>query len=267
MNQIIRDTGSRAVAIPSIGMSNIPQQQQALPLTLVLWRRRWTIVLTIAVGMLAMLAYLKIATPIYSSTGKIAVSQITPKVFTDHENFSQSETFLQTQADIFLSTSVLKRALESADPSTLAAIKQQASGDLIEWLRQGKGFKVEAARKSDLIMVTMESADKFAAYKFVQNMIDAYRSEQAADKKLIGTEMLEALSKQRNNLATRREQCLNDMLEIKTRAGVYSMDESGRGNSQREKAEKYNRRCIKQGINRLAWMQRCCNILEPGHAR
>ena len=238
MNHIIRDTGSRAVNIPAVAMtSTIPHQQPTLPLMLVLWRRRWVIVMTVIVGMLGMFAYLKFTTPVYSASGKIAVSQISARVM-ERDSFSQSETFLQTQADILTSTAVLKRALDSANKSTLAALKKDSTGDLIDWLRQGKQFKVEAARKSDVIMMSMESPDKYAAYSFIQNVIDAYRAEQTAEKKAVGGEQLEALSKQRMAHATRREQCLNDMLELKTNTGVMSFSETGRGNSVLEKTEK-----------------------------
>ena len=81
----------------------------------VLWRRRWTLALTVLGCMVATAGYLYLATPIYSSTAKVAISQNGPSPYSDNHGYvSQSDSYMQTQGDIFLSTAVLARAMDTA---------------------------------------------------------------------------------------------------------------------------------------------------------
>src|SRR5260221_13648793 len=103
MDKLLRDEGAapRQISIPTPGAS------PSARLLEVLWRRRWTLALTACVCIAAAAIYLYAATPIYSSMSKVAISQNGPKPFSDAQGFvAQSDSYMQTQADIFQSTSV-----------------------------------------------------------------------------------------------------------------------------------------------------------------
>src|SRR5712675_1962967 len=78
------------------------------PLIHVLWRRRWAVILSVTACLLAGAAYILVARPIYSATAKIRVDQNGPRVYSDVQGYiAESETYLQTQADVVQSTGVL----------------------------------------------------------------------------------------------------------------------------------------------------------------
>src|SRR4051812_23485498 len=96
------------VAAPMEGPSSAP------PLVEVLWRRRWTVALTVVGCMLLAALYLAVATPIYIASAKVVVTQNPVKASTDAQGaMPQSDTFLQTEADTFQSSAVLRRALDA----------------------------------------------------------------------------------------------------------------------------------------------------------
>src|SRR4051794_16365198 len=92
----------------------------ATPLLLVLWRRRWTLALTALACVVAAGAYLALAPRVYTSAATVMIQQNGPKAFSESQGYQAgSETFMQTQADVFRSTPVLARALESINYRTL----------------------------------------------------------------------------------------------------------------------------------------------------
>src|SRR5258706_6450260 len=118
------------------------------PLLEVVWRRRWVVVITLFACMGAAGIYLALGTRIYSATASVMIQQNGPKAYSDSQGFQAvSETFLQTQADVFRSTPVLSRALETVNYRT-RKIFAKVAGDPVEWLRRGTSFKGEVPRKS-----------------------------------------------------------------------------------------------------------------------
>src|SRR5258708_6403822 len=153
MNTLLQGEGAvpRQISIPTT------IKAPWAPLLEVLWRRRWTLGLTVAVCLAAAAVYLYVATPIYGSTSKVAISQNGPKPFSDSQGFiSQSDSYMQTQADVFQSTSVLAHALDAVHYRSFKTFVRM-TGDPVAWVRECKGFKVDVARKSDVIVVSMES--------------------------------------------------------------------------------------------------------------
>jgi succinoglycan biosynthesis transport protein ExoP len=199
-------------------------QGTAAPASLieVLWRRRWTLVLTVAILMLGAAIYLTAATRVYSSSSTVLIQQNTPKAFSENTGFvAPSETFLQTQADVFRSTPVLTRALDAAGYRTMKTFAK-AGTDPVAWLRNGHGFKVDVPRKSDTVVVTMESTNAEEAATFVNSITAAYLVEQSQQKQTTGEEMVRVLQKEKNDLLARRDACLASLLKLKLDKGVLS---------------------------------------------
>ena len=232
MDKLLRDEGAapRQINAPTQGAAVSP------PLLEVLWRRRWTLTLTMAGCMVAAAIYLLAATPIFSSTSKIAIAQNGPKPFSDSQGFiSQSDSYMQTQADIFQSTAVLARALDAVHYRSFKSFSRM-TGDPVAWVREFKGFKIDVARKSDVIVVTMESPYPREAAAFVNGVVSSYIEEQSRDKRYSGVEMVKVLQHQKENLQTRRDAALAQMVDYKRQSGVLSLKED-KGNTALERAE------------------------------
>src|SRR5437763_13254320 len=135
--------GLAPVSFPPQGPPHAPPPR----LIEVLWRRRWTLVLTCALCAAAAGIYLYAATPIFLATGRLTVTQNAPRVYSDAYGFApSSDSYLQTEAEVLRSAPVLRRALALAGPGlrTFADVR----GDPVAWLRRGTSFKVEVARRS-----------------------------------------------------------------------------------------------------------------------
>jgi capsular exopolysaccharide synthesis family protein len=195
------------------------------PLLEVLWRRRWTLALTVLACALLAGLYLVLGTKIYSSSASVMIQQNAPKTYSDGQGLApMSETFMQTQADVFRSTPVLTRALEAVNYRTLKMFAK-VTGDPVAWLRKGNGFKVEVPRKSDTVTISMECAYADEAADFVNAVVDAYVTEQAQQRRAMGAEMVRVLRKERDDYAQERAGLVEQMLKAKRDNGVVSFRE------------------------------------------
>jgi succinoglycan biosynthesis transport protein ExoP len=195
------------------------------PLLEVLWRRRWTLLLTVFACVLAAGLYLVLGTKIYSATASVMIQQNGPKAFSESQGFApMSETFMQTQADVFRSTAVLSRALEAVNYRTLKTFAK-VSGDPIVWLRKGSSFKVEVPRKSDTVTIAMESPYPDEAADFVNAVVEAYVAEQSQQRRTTGAEMVRVLRKEKDDYVQERAGVVDLMLKSKRENGVVSFRE------------------------------------------
>lgn len=218
MHNLIRHGG---VDSTPLGL-RIDSAASAAPLMEVLWRRRWTLVLTVVTCVLLAGLYLVMATKVFSSSATVLIQQNAPKAYSENTGFvASSETFLQTQADVFKSTAVLGRALEAVNYRSMKTFAK-AGNDPINWLRKGNGFKVEVPRKSDIVTVSMESVSADEAAAFVNSVVAAYVAEQAAQKQSNGGEIVRVLQKEKEDLRTQRDACLQAILKYKLDKGVLS---------------------------------------------
>ncbi len=194
----------------------------AAPLIDVLWRRRWTLVLTVATALFLAAIYLAIATPVYTATARVQIHENSPKLLNEsRETATRSENYLQTQADVFESTTVLSRALEKAKYTELKMF-QGVSGDPVEWLRRSGALTIDVPRKTDTVAVTMESAYPEEAAEIANSIVNAFIVEQALERRSTGSEMVAVLQKERDELQLKRDAALQQMLKNKRRSGVLS---------------------------------------------
>ena len=197
----------------------------APPLLEVLWRRRWTLALTVLSCALLAGLYLALGTKIYAASASVMVQQNAPKAYSDGQGVVPiSETFMQTQADVFRSTPVLTRALEAVNYRTLKTFAKVA-GDPVAWLHKGNGFKIEVPRKSDTITLSMESPYADEASDFVNAVVDAYVAEQAQQRRATSAEMVRVLKSERDEYTQQRAAIVEQMIKAKRENGVVSFRE------------------------------------------
>jgi capsular exopolysaccharide synthesis family protein len=202
----------------------------------VLWRRRWTLGLTILACVAIAGVYLLFATRIYSATAKVIVRQDSPKALSDHQGGgAQSESYLQTEADILQSVPVLSRALESVQYQKLKTFAN-VPGDPVAWMRRGNGLHVDVAKRSDVIVVAMESPYPEEAAAIANGIVNAFISEQSFLKQSSGKEMVRALQNESKDLKQKREACLASMQKYRKDNGVLSFG-SDKANTALERTE------------------------------
>ena len=101
--------------------ASLPEPSETMPVTEmvegfseslfeILWRRRWTVLLTAVVAMIAGIVYLERATPRFTSTSRIYVEQAGPEVWEKDASgvVTRWTNYLYTQAEL------IKQAREAA---------------------------------------------------------------------------------------------------------------------------------------------------------
>jgi capsular exopolysaccharide synthesis family protein len=199
------------------------------PLLAVIWRRRYTLALTVVAFIGVAAIYLLLATRIFRSTAEVFINQDQPQVFSQRQTpVLRSDEFLNTQAAVMQSTPVLARALAALVPQQLKTF-QAVHGDPVEWL-QLNGLNVEPQRKTDVIGVSMDTKYRADAPVIANAVVDAYVAEATHQKHALGDAMVDMLQAQRNALAKQIDVDLLQMLKLKQDAGVLSFNDD-RGNT------------------------------------
>jgi capsular exopolysaccharide synthesis family protein len=208
----------------------------AAPLVHVLWRRRWTLVISVAASLCLAALYLILATPVYRASSKVIISQNAPKVFAENAPYAPaSETFSETQRDVFRSAAVLSRTLVAIDYRKMRMFAD-VPGDPVTYLQTGNGFDVDTAPKSDVLVISMESRYPQEAVDFVDGVVKAYIAEQAGRDRANGAEMLQVLHKEREELEAKRQATLQAMVKSQQASGIMSFRANENGNIMLERA-------------------------------
>ncbi len=188
----------------------------------VLWRRRAMVGLAVLACLVLAGGYLLFATPIYSATAKVLVEQNGPLALNEaHGQSLLSDSFVQTQADVFQSAPVLSRAMDSIQYRELKTFAA-AGNEPVAWLQHGNGFRIDVAKKSDVILVSMESPYPTEAAKIVNGVVDSYIAERSSRKQSTGLEMVRALEAEKQGLLRRRDAAMAAMQKYKRDNSVLS---------------------------------------------
>jgi succinoglycan biosynthesis transport protein ExoP len=180
----------------------------------IVWRSRWIVLLTIAVALGIGLAYITIATPIYTSTSRIYVQQSGPKVLTEAEGLmTQSKNYLYTQAELLKSTPILSSALEKTGIKELKIFHDVDNP--IDYLKE-KGLRVSVGKKDDIIDISSDSPDPVQAAQLVNAVVDSYRSYNASSKKSTSGEVLKILQKEKRDRDKELAEKLKAMMALKS---------------------------------------------------
>lgn len=201
-------------------------REEAAPFMAVLWRRRWTLVLSVGVAVLIAATYLLIAPSTYRSTARLlvdpAAAQIDGVAGGRAELFS--ENFVQTQVDALRSAPVLERAIRSLDlknMKTFASVK----GDPVNWLLNGSSLSVDGVKRSDTVIVSMEAPDPQEAAQIVNAVIDSHLREQSEQWQTTAGATLRALEHEKALVDAKRDVVLQQMNEHQRKLGVASFQD------------------------------------------
>src|SRR5688500_13684538 len=111
MHNLIHVPGDAAFGGNALAVARVGESASESPLLIeVLWRRRWTLAAASLACVGLALLYLLVATPVYRATSMLVLKENGPRIYSDPVGYSpDSDSHLQTQADVIKSAAVLNR--------------------------------------------------------------------------------------------------------------------------------------------------------------
>ena len=173
---------------------SLPVETQPRGIPQILWDRRWTVVIMLAIGLAAGGAYLAVATPLYTSTSQLYVEQTGPKIITEYQGvMTQSKNYVYNQEQMIKSAPILSSALERPGIRRLKAF--EGVENPVQYLKDHLDTSV--GKKDDIITVGFSSPFREDAAQVVNAVVDAYITYTSAQKRSTLTEVLRLLQKER----------------------------------------------------------------------
>jgi capsular exopolysaccharide synthesis family protein len=142
---------------------------QLLP---IFWRQRWLIVFVTFLCVAAGVAYLMIATPVYTSTARILIRPAASRMSQDSFSDPVNANYLYTEADLMQSPSVLSLAAQLDDVKKVVANEP----DPIQFLQKYMG--VEVGKRSAGVTVSFSSTNAQDAANIANGIVTAYQKYQ-----------------------------------------------------------------------------------------
>jgi succinoglycan biosynthesis transport protein ExoP len=181
----------------------------------IIWRSKWFVLLTIAAALGIGLAYITVATPVYTSTSRIYIQQSGPKILTDAEGVvAQSKNYLYTQAELLKSTPILSSVLERTDIRQLKIFHEVDNP--LDYLKK-KGLRVSVGKTDDIIDISSDSPEPDEAARLVNAVVDSYRSYHATSKRSTSGEFLKILQKEKQDRDKELAEKLKAMMALKSK--------------------------------------------------
>ncbi|HEY8749843.1 MAG TPA: polysaccharide biosynthesis tyrosine autokinase [Tepidisphaeraceae bacterium] len=196
----------------------------ARPLLLVLWRRRWTVLLTLLAFLVGGELYLLKATRIFTSSSNVYVEQQGVKIMSDTQGYvTKSDSFLYTQAQIIKSAPILTNALNKIEYRQMRTF--QGIDNVVAWLQMESVFHVDVGKKDDVLTVSMDSPYPQEAAEVVNSVVDAYVTYQNHQKRTTAAEMMKILQKEKAERDAELGAHLKAMLTFKQENGALSFQD------------------------------------------
>ena len=191
----------------------------------VLWQRRWIIVASVVVSLVAAAIYLSKATPVYSSSSRIYVQQTGPRIMEDNVfGNGASSTFLANQVELIRSPAILSSAValpEMSQSKTLSHAENPV-GLLLSMVT------VDLGKQNDILTVSAESTDPHEAALIVNGVVEAYIAYQDNQRHSTAVEILKVLQKEKDRRDAELEQLSKEMMDFKRANGVLTFaDDKG----------------------------------------
>src|SRR5690606_14126948 len=116
---------------------------------------------------------------VYTSHAKIRYPQLAPRLANNSAAGTLgNKSFLNTEAEVIASTSVLLVALGNPDMEQIELF--QTEPNPIRALKSG--LEVSLGHKNDLITISYTSSNRFDAQTVVSSIVDAYQTFQAKER-------------------------------------------------------------------------------------
>lgn len=186
----------------------------------VLWRYRWLVLLITVAALAAGVAYVRLATPMYTSTSTLLIEQNGPRILADTDPSSRgaggatpSKNCLYTQAALIASTPILTAVMEKPGIRNLRVF--QDVDNPIVWLKD-KGLRVSVGKTDDIISVSSDSPDSAEAALLVNAVVESYKAYHAASKRSTAGEILNILQNEKQHQDAELTRKLKAMMDFKS---------------------------------------------------
>ncbi|HPY52025.1 MAG TPA: Wzz/FepE/Etk N-terminal domain-containing protein, partial [Sedimentisphaerales bacterium] len=203
--------------------ASLPEPSETMPVTEmvegfseslfeILWRRRWTVLLTAVVAMIAGIVYLERATPRFTSTSRIYVEQAGPEVWEKDASgvVTRWTNYLYTQAELIKQTDTLSAAL--ALPG-MAGLKTFADVDNpVTKLR--RELEVMVGKKDEIINVSFTCPYPDEAAHLVNSVVDAYITKHNERRRNTSAEVVKILREEKTSRDAELKEKLEKMVEF-----------------------------------------------------
>jgi capsular exopolysaccharide synthesis family protein len=225
-----------------------PTQGRSRTFAITLRRRKWSILIVTVVFIAAAILYISKAAVTYTSTARLYVEQMGPKIITEYEGvMTQSKNYLYTQGELIKSTPIIAEVVRRNNIKKLETFKEKPEAflekikdriglaepviemgeidNLVIYLR--KILDVEIGIKDDIIAVSCESNYREEAAQIVNAVVEAYVNYQTSQKKSTVSEVLKILQKEKIERDKELAANFEELLDFTRKYGVVSFDKSG----------------------------------------
>jgi capsular exopolysaccharide synthesis family protein len=196
----------------SPGMPAMPAEALEPSLIKAVLRHFWMVIVCAIIGAGGAWFYLKHATPMYTSTSKITIEPIGPRVLTESLGSAQRSTYLYTQAQLIRSTPIMSLAAEMPQLQELKSF-ELTRGNRLEYLREM--LDTDVGRKDDIISVEISAPYAEDAAAIVNAVVQAYTDFQSLEKKTNTSSLLDTLKKTRDDALAQLAEVEKRMDEFK----------------------------------------------------
>ena len=199
----------------------MPAESPGPGLLQIAWRHPWLVLWGLALCLLAAAAYLRLATPLYTSAAKVQVRQAGPRLITDPEPRPAADgdsNFLNTERVIMTSAPVLLAVLAVPDVQEMKFFAN--TDDNVAYLR--KTLRVEVGKKDGIVSIELDAAKPAEGTTLVDAVVDAYIAYQSRLGQRTADDLLKILTDERDQCEQRIATQSDAIRELKRLASTNS---------------------------------------------
>jgi capsular exopolysaccharide synthesis family protein len=156
-----------------------------------IWRHFWMVILFAVIGAGGAVAFLKHATPLYTSEAQIYIQpQSNLRVLNESLGSAQRSNYLYTQASLICSTPILNIVAEMPEIKNLKTF-QLTGGNPVFYMRDW--LSAEVGRKDDILSVAISTPYPDESATIVNAVVAGYKQYSEADTESNATGLLKTL--------------------------------------------------------------------------
>jgi capsular exopolysaccharide synthesis family protein len=228
-------------AVPPVAPPSRPADQGSDGPLQLMWRRRWIVVMALLVCIFGAVAYLRVATPLYTSTARLTVSgDVLSVLGGGGTKADPAIDFMAAQLALMTSGPVAERALRDFDTTkmeTFADVK-----DPVAYLR--KYLVVEPGRKDGTFLYTFDAPSAKESAELLNAMIKAYIEDRSESDPILN--VMYALENQQKALEAKLDKLTKEQADFRLKNGGLSFETKSTSNVVVEKLNSLNNALTQQ---------------------
>ncbi len=225
-----------------------PRQAKGRTFSMTLRRRKWSILIVTAMFAASAILYISKAAPTYTSTARLYVEQMGPKIITEYEGvMTQSKNYLYTQGELIKSTPIIAEVAARSNIKKLDTLREKPEAfiekmkgriglaepmmetgeidNIVVYLK--KILDVKIGIKDDIMAISCESPYRQEAAQIVNAVVESYVDYQTSRKKSTVSEVLKILQKEKMERDKELAANFEELLDFTRQYGVVSFEKSG----------------------------------------